>query len=339
MSSTRQGQSPGTPGVMSVQNQQQKQYGSSGTLSERSSRSDHDRSELSEKQGNGLGLLSEKQGNGLGLLSPSNSGSVIHRASFGWGTADTTPRRAPSIAVSDIKSLIGDSGANALENDLHADDGDHFDADDEDKDDEGDSDDSDESDLESDMDAKDIINSYDESSGSSSRCSCLFRKQLHGLRMDVRSILYMQNATNDIVNQHSDFLHSVEHQQVALRAELQRRDGHNYITHFVANGFESVCAGIPGVSILRDVYVAVGVLPFLGSFLQLLLLLNTICVVWLVVPRSICAAVLTPLTKCMALVLGIIFKPLLHVALSYLEVESLWETKLASSLLSSACAA
>jgi hypothetical protein len=256
------------------------------TMSQGSELSDADnRSEKSHHSSAGLGPV----------ISP-NGGDrdIARRPSF--GLKDTTPRRAPSIVVSDIKELIGDMGD--LDENLNED---HFHGDDSDVDDDTD-DDSDDPDGEV-RDNPDKLN---------------LNTNLEKLFIKVENIGYMQDTVTNVVNRHTEYLETISNQI------------HNKKSCCVSSGrwlgqtIHGLCDSFLILRILRDIYYILDSIPFIGKFLQFLCLCNILCALYFAIPTAISKTFLLPLINIFINVICyILFKPLVTCICMYYNVDSI----------------
>ena len=214
--------------------------------------------------------------------SPANSGTIWPM----FGLKDTTPRRAPSIVVENINDLIGIPELN--EGQLNKESGDYlYDCDNSESDEEESVDDDDDY-----IDTGDKANAHVEKLG-----------------LQVAELKLTQNTICDILNQHSGYLYSIHE---TLRGKAGDDDGfrRSIIGTYVRSKLNAICDSFTVFTYLREVYLAMGEIPFLGPALQLVYLANLVCIVTLLVPSSISQTFFIPIWNGSLFICSYIFTPL-----------------------------
>ena len=255
-------------------------------ISPRSSISDSEKSGSIPAQSlnsSGLGPDSSKT---FGLVSPRSAGEVSRRPSNSM--KDTTPRRTPSIAVQDIKELIGDL-------DTPPEDSTHFNADD--SNDEDDDEDDSNDDEDGGGDGDDGVNGHYEGNtdpvlGAGDRGSAL----LDGVSSEIQRLSNLLSNVCDIADQHTEYLHSIDNSVSETRKHIASKEDHGEI---LKSWLSKVTKGdsVQGAFFHNILYFysAIGKFPLIGPVLQLIVAANALCCLRFFIPQILWRSLFHPI--------------------------------------------
>jgi len=204
-------------------------------------------------QGNGSEHGSES---GLG---PSPTRTLDRRPSFGLHR-DTTPKRTASVSIQNVRDLLGED-ASEFEK-MGGEDGEHYDLDEEDEE---------EDDNEELLDLAATTN-----------------VMLDKIMSRLNEVSDTGDTVRDIVNQHSEYLHSIEYlQSQVIREKMKDSDK---LSRWVRSRWERILQFDDAFHICSTIQIvlsAIGNIPFVGPLLQCICLLNLACFAYISCPQAV----------------------------------------------------
>jgi len=214
---------------------------------------------------------------------PSPTRALDRRPSF--GLRDTTPKRTASVSVQNVRELLGEDAAEFEK--MGGEEGEHYDLDEEDEEDE-------------DEDLMDLANNTN--------------AMLDKLMCRLNEVADSQDTVQDIVNQHSEYLHSIEYlQSQIIRDRLKGSDVLSRWARARWDGLLQFDDAFHVCSTIKIVMCAIGNIPFVGPVLQCICLLNIACFAYSSCPHAL-QKWLQSLAKLAISALEVLFHPMIRCA-------------------------